>query len=134
MFDWQIALGLELLVILVGFVLFLKADNESKPRTFAKIVAIVVIIFAALLAACTVAKAALYAWRGEDDEAKGSTFIFFNYDDKPEPVRPVDTPKTGADKPAPKKPVAEWEGDLRKAKWHERGEMMKKKWAERNKS
>ncbi len=31
---------------------------------------------------------------------------------------------------APKEPIPEWEGDLMKEKWHERGEDMKKKWAE----
>jgi hypothetical protein len=35
--------------------------------------------------------------------------------------------------PAPKKEtITEWEGDLLKKKWHERGEMMKHIWAERN--
>jgi len=35
--------------------------------------------------------------------------------------------------PAPRKEeISEWEGDLLKKKWHERGEMMKHKWAERN--
>jgi len=34
---------------------------------------------------------------------------------------------------APKKEtISEWEGDLLKKKWHERGEMMKHKWAERD--
>lgn len=58
MFDWQIALGLELLAILLGFFLWFKAAQaEAGPRKLAKIVAVVIIIFATLLVACTLAKA-----------------------------------------------------------------------------
>lgn len=127
MFEWQVALGLELLVILAGFLVFLKADDESRPRTFVKIVAIVVIIFTTLLAACTVTKAVLYALRDEGDAEEVSTAI---QDKQPKPVRLVSSPAVETGK-TPKEPVPEWKGDLRKKKWHERGEMMKRKWAER---
>ena len=130
MFEWQVALGLELLVILVGFLVFLKAaDDESRPRTFVKIVAIIVIIFAALLAVCTVTKAVLYALEDEGDAEEVSTAI---QDKQPKPVRPVSSPevKTGTTA-APQEPLPEWKGDLQKKKWAERGELMKKKWAER---
>ena len=127
MFEWQVALGLELLVILVGFLVFLKADDESRPRTFVKIVAIVVILFSTLLAACTVTKAVLYALRDEGDAEEVSTAI---QDKQPKPVRPVSSPGVGTGK-TPKEPLPEWKGDLQKKKWHERGEMMKRKWAER---
>ncbi len=134
MFEWQVALGLELLVILVGFLVFLKAaDDESRPRTFVKIVAIIVIIFAALLAVCTVTKAVLYALEDESASGKGSIFIFFNRKERPEPARPVSSPEVKTGKTTgPKEPLPEWKGDLQKKKWHERGELMKKKWAERN--
>ena len=133
MFEWQVALGLELLVILVGFLVFLKAaDDESRPRTFVKIVAIIVIIFAVLLAVCTVTKAVLYALEDEDASGKGSTFIFFNRMERPEPVRPVSSPEVKTGKTTgPKEPLPEWKGELQKKKWHERGELMKRKWAER---
>ncbi|MEE8640199.1 MAG: hypothetical protein V3T41_07295, partial [bacterium] len=62
MYDWQIALGLELLVVVFGFVLwFMAAKAEGGPRKLAKVVAIVVIILAVLLAACTVTRAFMYA-------------------------------------------------------------------------
>jgi hypothetical protein len=58
LFDWQIALGLELLVIVLGFFLWFKAAKaEAGPRKLAKVVAVVIIIFATLLVACTLAKA-----------------------------------------------------------------------------
>ena len=63
MFDWQIALGLELLAVVFGFVLwFMAAKAEAGPRKLAKVVAIVVIILAVLLAACTVTRAFTYAY------------------------------------------------------------------------
>ena len=128
MFEWQVALGLELLVILVGFLVFLKAaDDESRPRTFVKIVAIIVIIFAALLAVCTVTKAVLYALQDDAAEAEAPTAI---RDERPKPVRPVSSPAVETAQ-KPKEPLPEWKGDLRKQKWNERGELMKKKWAER---
>lgn len=66
MFDWQIALGLELLAVVFGFVLwFMAAKAEAGPRKLAKIVAIVVIILAVLLAACTVTRAFMYACGGK---------------------------------------------------------------------
>ncbi len=58
MFDWQIALGLELLAVVFGFILwFMAAKAEAGPRKLAKVVAVVIIIFATLLVACTLAKA-----------------------------------------------------------------------------
>jgi hypothetical protein len=58
MFDWQIALGLELLAVLFAFFLWFKAAKaEAGPRKLAKVVAVVIIIFATLLVPCTLAKA-----------------------------------------------------------------------------
>ena len=127
MFEWQVALGLELLVILVGFFVFLKADDESRPRTFVKVIAIIVIVFTVLLAACTVTKAVLNALRDEGDAEKVSTAI---QEKQPRPVRPVSSPVVETAK-TPKEPLPEWKGELQKRKWHERGEAMKRKWAER---
>ncbi|NIT35935.1 MAG: hypothetical protein GTN49_05460 [candidate division Zixibacteria bacterium] len=67
MFGWDIALGLEILVVAFGFILWFKAARaEAGPRKLAKVVAIVVIIFAVLLAVCTVTRAFMYAgeWKG----------------------------------------------------------------------
>jgi hypothetical protein len=66
MYDWQIALGLELLAVVFGFILwFMAAKAEAGPRKLAKVVAIVIIIFATLLVACTVTRAFMYACAGE---------------------------------------------------------------------
>jgi hypothetical protein len=66
MYDWQIALGLELLAVVFGFILwFMAAKAEAGPRKLAKVVAIVVIILAVLLAACTVTRAFIYACDGK---------------------------------------------------------------------
>lgn len=66
MFGWDIALGLELLVVLFGFILWFKAARaEGGPKKLAKVVAIVVIIFAVLLAVCTVTRAFMYAGAGK---------------------------------------------------------------------
>ncbi|UCE28180.1 MAG: hypothetical protein JSW52_05385 [Candidatus Coatesbacteria bacterium] len=62
MYGWDIALGLELLAVVFGFILWFKAARaEGGPRKLAKVVAIVVIILAVLLAACTVTRAFMYA-------------------------------------------------------------------------
>lgn len=51
-------MGLELLAVLLGFFLWFKAVKaEAGPRKLAKVVAVVIIIFATLLVACTLAKA-----------------------------------------------------------------------------
>jgi hypothetical protein len=62
MFGWDIALGLELLAVLFGFILWFAAVKaEGGPKKLAKVVAIVVIIIAVLLAVCTVTRAFMYA-------------------------------------------------------------------------
>lgn len=132
MFAWQIALGVELLAVLAALLVFLKAANaEAGPRTFVKLVAVIVAVLATLLAACTLTKAVLE--KLERDEARGATFfIIFTDEPEPAPARYVpSSPAYKAKTTGAREPVAEWKGDLRKAKWHERGEMMKKKWAER---
>ncbi len=131
MFAWQIALGVELLAVLGALLVFLKAANaEAGPRTFVKLVAVIVAVVATLLAACTLTKAVLE--KLERDEAGGATF-FIIFTDEPEaaPVRYAPPPAYKGATTGARGPVPEWKGDLRKAKWHERGEMMKKKWAER---
>ena len=66
MYDWQLALGLELLAVVFGFMLwFMAAKAEGGPKKLAKVVAIVVIILAVLLAACTVTRAFMYAGEGK---------------------------------------------------------------------
>jgi hypothetical protein len=66
MYGWDIALGLELLAVLLGFMLWFKsARAEGGPKKLAKVVAIVIIIFAVLLAVCTVTRAFLYAGSGK---------------------------------------------------------------------
>jgi hypothetical protein len=66
MFGWDVALGLELLAVIFGFILWFKAVRaETGPRKLAKIVAIIVIIFAVLLAVCTVTRAFMYAGGGK---------------------------------------------------------------------
>lgn len=51
-------MGLELLAVLFGFFLWFKAAKaEAGPRKLAKVAAVVIIIFATLLVACTLAKA-----------------------------------------------------------------------------
>ena len=61
MYGWDIALALELLAVIFGFLLWFKAAQaETGPRKLAKVVAIVV-IFAVLLAVCTVTPAFMYA-------------------------------------------------------------------------
>lgn len=77
MFDWQIALGLELLAVIFGFILWFKAAKaEVGPRRLAKVVAIVVIILAVLLAACTVTRAFMYAY-GERPGPYGPGYKYF---------------------------------------------------------
>jgi hypothetical protein len=39
-------------------------------------------------------------------------------------------PESGGGTKEKKEPLSDWEGDLQKKKWHERGELLKKKWAE----
>lgn len=66
MYGWDIALALELLALLFGFILWFKAARaEGGPKKLAKVVAIVVIILAVLLAACTVTRAFMYAGAGK---------------------------------------------------------------------
>ena len=66
MYGWDIALALELLALLFGFILWFKAARaEGGPKKLAKIVAIVVIILAVLLAACTITRAFMYAGAGK---------------------------------------------------------------------
>jgi hypothetical protein len=133
MFEWQIALGVELLVVLVAFFVFLKASNAAAgPRTFVKIVAVAVVIGAVAMAGWTVTNAVLKALDAE--KADGTTyFIIFTGKEKPAPVRYVPSSPTssGAKKTSTREPVPEWKGELQKRKWHERGEAMKRKWAER---
>lgn len=77
MFDWQIALGVELLAVVFGFILwFMAAKAEAGPRKLAKVVAIVVIILAVLLAACTVTRAFTYAY-GEKPGPYGTGYKCF---------------------------------------------------------
>jgi hypothetical protein len=65
-YGWDIALALELLVLLFGFMIWFKAARaEGGPKKLAKVVAIVVIILAVLLAACTVTRAFMYAGAGK---------------------------------------------------------------------
>ena len=62
MYGWDIALALELLAVLLGFFLWFKAARaEGGPKKLAKAVAVVVIILAVLLAACTVTRAFMNA-------------------------------------------------------------------------
>ncbi len=66
MFGWDIALALELLVLLFGFIIWFKAAKaEGGPKKLAKVVAIVVVIFVVLLAVCTITRAFLYAGAGK---------------------------------------------------------------------
>ncbi|HUV85882.1 MAG TPA: hypothetical protein VMX79_02085 [bacterium] len=66
MHGWDIALALELLALLFGFILWFKAARaEGGPKKLAKVVSIVVIILAVLLAACTVTRAFMYAGAGK---------------------------------------------------------------------
>lgn len=134
MFAWQIALGVELLVILAALSVFLKAANaEAGPRTFVKLVAVIVAVLATLLAGCTLTKAVLKKLAAEGGE--GSTYFIIIFTEEPEPAPARYVPSSPAYRatrtPAVGGAAPEWEGDLRKAKWHERGEMMKRKWAER---
>jgi hypothetical protein len=134
MFAWQVALGVELLVILVAFFVFLKASNaEAGPRTFVKVVAVVAVVGAMVLAGWTLTNAVLKAL--EPDKADGTTyfFIFTDEEQKPAPARylPSSPTSSGVKKTGTREPVPAWKGDLQKQKWHERGEMMKRKWAER---
>ena len=133
MVAWQIALGVELLVVLVAFFVFLKASSaEAGPRTFVKIVAVVAVVGAVAMAGWTVTNAVLKALDAE--KAGGTTyFIIFTGKSKPAPVRYVPSSPTysGAKKTGTREPVPAWKGELQKQKWHERGEMMKRKWAER---
>jgi hypothetical protein len=62
MYGWDIALALELLAVLLGFMLWFKAARaEGGPKKLAKVVAIIIIILAVLLAVCTVTRAFMYA-------------------------------------------------------------------------
>jgi hypothetical protein len=66
MYGWDVALALELLVVLFGFMIwFMAARAESGPKKLAKVVAIIIIILAVLLAICTVTRAFLYAGSGK---------------------------------------------------------------------
>jgi hypothetical protein len=136
MFEWQIALALEFILIIADLALFLRASNvEAGPRSFVKVAAAVIIVLGVLLAGYTAVRAVLFELEG-GEEREGSTFFLIFTKDKeepePEPVRRI-IPKAPAKATALKEPLPEWEGDLQKKKWHERGEMMKKKWAERGK-
>jgi hypothetical protein len=134
MFAWQVALGVELLVVLVAFFVFLKASNaEAGPRTFVKIVSVFAVVGAVGMAGWTVTNAVLKALDAE--RAGGTTyFIIFADDDeeKPAPARYVPSaPGSGTKKTSTRTPVPAWKGELQKQKWNERGEAMKRKWAER---
>lgn len=134
MFAWQVALGVELLVVLVAFFVFLKASNaEAGPRTFVKIVAVAVVIGAVAMAGWTVTNAVLNALDAE--KADGTTYfiIFTDDEEKRAPARYVPSSPTysGAKKTGTREPVPAWKGELQKRKWHDRGEAMKRKWAER---
>ncbi len=62
MYDWQLALGLELLAVVFGFMLwFMAAKAEGGPKKLAKVVAVVVVVVAVLLMACTITRAFMYA-------------------------------------------------------------------------
>jgi hypothetical protein len=66
MSGWDTALALELLAVIFGFFLWFKAARaEGGPKKLAKVVAIVIIILAVLLAVCTVTRAFLYAGSGK---------------------------------------------------------------------
>jgi len=58
MYGWLIALALYLLVVLGAFALWFRAARaDAGPKRLAKVVAVVLVVLAVLLAACTVAKA-----------------------------------------------------------------------------
>jgi len=58
MYGWLIALALYLLVVLGAFALWFRAARaDAGPRRLAKVVAVVLLVLAVLLAACTIAKA-----------------------------------------------------------------------------
>jgi hypothetical protein len=62
MHGWDVALALELLAVILGFMLWFKAARaEGGPKKLAKVVAIIIIILSVLLAVCTVTRAFLYA-------------------------------------------------------------------------
>ena len=62
MYGWDIALALELVALLLGFFLWFKAARaEGGPKKLARVVAIVVVILAILLMACTVTRAFMNA-------------------------------------------------------------------------
>lgn len=66
MCGWDVALALELLAVLFGFMIWFKAARaEGGPKKLAKVVAIIIIILAVLLAICTVTRAFLYAGSGK---------------------------------------------------------------------
>lgn len=72
-FDWQIAFALELLVIIFGFGLWFKAARaETGPKKLGRIAAIVLIILAVLLSACTLSKAFLAYKEAKDAQAKAA--------------------------------------------------------------
>jgi hypothetical protein len=65
MYFWQIAFGIELLAVVLGFFLWFKAARaEAGPKKLGKIVAIIIIILAVLMMACTLAKAIIYGGQG----------------------------------------------------------------------
>jgi len=66
MCGWDVALALELLVLLFAFMIWFKAARaEGGPKKLAKVVAIVVVILAVLLMICTVTRAFMYAGEGK---------------------------------------------------------------------
>lgn len=135
MFAWQVALGVELLVVLVAFFVFLRASNEEAgPRTFVKIVSVAAIIGAVGLAGWTVTDAVLKAMNADENGDDATCIIIFTEkDEKPAPVRYVPSSSYGgASGTGTAEPVSKWKGDLMKKKWRERGDDMKRKWAERS--
>jgi hypothetical protein len=66
MYGWDIALALELVAMLLGFFLWFKAARaEGGPKKLARVVAIVVVILAILLMACTITRAFMNAGAGK---------------------------------------------------------------------
>jgi len=134
MFAWQVALGVELMVILAAFFVFLKASNaEAGPRTFVKIVSVFAVIGAVGMAGWTVTNAVLAALEPETDDGATYFIIFADQEEEPEPApgRYVPSSSPTIKKTGTRTPVPAWKGELQKQKWNERGEAMKKKWAER---
>jgi len=60
---WDVALALEFLAIIFGFILWFKAAKaEAGPKKLAKVVAIIIVILAVLLAVCTVTRAVIHGY------------------------------------------------------------------------